>query len=44
MKLMDSKEAIILNHYCKVLEERKFDEYDILGFLILALSQQMVDF
>lgn len=31
---MVSKEQIILNHYKKLIEERLFDEYDILGFLI----------
>lgn len=31
---MVSKEQIILNHYRELIEGRKFDEYDILGFLI----------
>lgn len=31
---MDKKEKQILEHYKKILDERKFDEYDILGFLI----------
>lgn len=44
MKLMDSKEAIILNHYCKVIKERKFDEYDILGFLIFIRRHIQNDF
>lgn len=33
---MLSKEQVILNHYKKVIEERQFDEYDILGFLIFV--------
>lgn len=31
---MDKKEQQIMKHYKEVLEERKFDEYDILGLLI----------
>jgi hypothetical protein len=31
---MDKKERLILKHYKKVIENRIFDEYDILGFLI----------
>ena len=34
MKPMDEKEKIILKHYQKIIRDRKFDEYDILGFLI----------
>lgn len=30
----DKKEKFIFEHYKKILEERIFDEYDILGFLI----------
>lgn len=30
----DTKEKLILSHYRLVLEERTFDEYDLLGFLI----------
>lgn len=36
---MVSKEQIMLNHYRKVIEERKFDEYDILGFLIFVRNR-----
>lgn len=32
----DEKERIMLNHYKKIIEEREFDEYDILGFLIFV--------
>lgn len=32
---MDEKEKILMKHYKKIIEEQKFDEYDILGFLIL---------
>lgn len=31
---MDEKERIILEHYKEIISSRKFDEYDILGFLI----------
>lgn len=31
---MNEKEIIILHHYKEIIENRKFDEYDILGFLI----------
>lgn len=31
---MDRKEIEILNHFKKIIENREFDEYDILGFLI----------
>ena len=30
----DKKERFMFEHYKKILEERLFDEYDILGFLI----------
>lgn len=32
--MMDKKEIEILNHYRDIIERKKFDEYDILGFLI----------
>jgi len=32
--MMDNKEIAILNHYRNIIEQKKFDEYDILGFLI----------
>lgn len=32
---MNSKEKINLLHYKELIEKRKFDEYDIIGFLIL---------
>jgi len=35
-KIMDKKEKVILEHYKKIIENRKFDEYDILGFLIFV--------
>lgn len=31
---MDKKEQQIMNHYKAIIESNKFDEYDILGFLI----------
>lgn len=31
---MDRKEIEILNHFKSIIENREFDEYDILGFLI----------
>ncbi|MCM1121188.1 MAG: hypothetical protein NC416_01255 [Eubacterium sp.] len=31
---MDKKEIDILNHYKNIIEQKEFDEYDILGFLI----------
>ena len=34
MKVMDIKENQIYRHYVDLLEQRMFDEYDILGFLI----------
>lgn len=34
MKVMDIKENQIFQHYVALLEQRLFDEYDILGFLI----------
>lgn len=34
MKEMDTKEKLILFHYKKLIENREFDEYDVLGFLI----------
>lgn len=36
MLSMDSKEKIILTHYQNLLRSRRFDEYDILGFLIFV--------
>lgn len=35
MKGMDIKEEQLFQHYVGLLEKRMFDEYDILGFLIL---------
>ena len=35
---MDDKAKKILEHYRKVIEDEKFDEYDILGFLIFIRS------
>lgn len=35
MKILDSKETIMINHYKEILQNRKFDEYDFLGFLIV---------
>lgn len=32
--ILDDKEKVILNHYKEIIEKRRFDEYDILGFLI----------
>jgi len=32
--ILDDKEKVILKHYKEIIENRKFDEYDILGFLI----------
>lgn len=32
---MNNKELINLEHYRKLIENRKFDEYDIIGFLVL---------
>ena len=34
MEVMDIKEKQIFQHYADLLEQRLFDEYDILGFLI----------
>lgn len=33
------KNDVILNHYKKIIENRLFDEYDILGFLIFIREQ-----
>lgn len=33
---MNEKELINLEHYRQLIENRKFDEYDIIGFLILV--------
>lgn len=35
---MDNKAVMMLAHYKKILEEKTFDEYDILGFLIFIRS------
>lgn len=32
---MTDKELLNLEHYKKLIENRKFDEYDIIGFLVL---------
>ena len=32
---MNEKELVNLNHYKYLIENRKFDEYDIIGFLVL---------
>lgn len=34
MEEIDFKEQLILDHYKDILQDRTFDEYDILGFLI----------
>lgn len=34
MVKMDTKEEVIFQHYMEIIEKRKFNEYDILGFLI----------
>ena len=31
---MDKKEKVMLQHYKSIIENKRFDEYDILGFLI----------
>lgn len=36
---MDNKAVMMLAYYKKILEEKTFDEYDILGFLIFIRSQ-----
>lgn len=35
-EIVDKKEELILKHYGTLLENKKFDEYDILGFLIVV--------
>ncbi len=32
---LNQKETLMLRHYSKLLDEFLFDEYDILGFLML---------
>lgn len=32
---LNQKESLMLRHYSKLLDEFLFDEYDILGFLML---------
>lgn len=36
---MDDKEKLMLEHYKKIIENREFDEYDILGFLIFIRNK-----
>lgn len=36
---MDDKEKLMLEHYKKTIENREFDEYDILGFLIFIRNK-----
>ena len=35
---MDLKANFIMEHYKKLIENREFDEFDILGFLIFIRS------
>lgn len=35
---MDLKAKFIMEHYKKLIENREFDEFDILGFLIFIRS------
>lgn len=44
MKSMDLKEKIMLDHYQKILNDRRFDEYDILGFLIFIRRHLLEEF
>lgn len=39
MKSVTPKEMTMLNHYRSIIENRSFDEYDILGFLIFIRAR-----
>lgn len=40
---MDNKEKVMLEHYKRIIENREFDEYDILGFLIFVRRHIEID-